>query len=53
MGGQTEQLMASVLNARTLQGSVEYEKRSGYDGHKKGCKVYLAVDTFGQLLAAV
>ena len=49
-----EQPTAAVLDARTLQGSVESGPRSGYDGHKKkkGAKVHLAVDTLGHLLAA-
>ncbi len=49
-----EQPTAAVLDARTLQGSVESGLRSGYDGHKKrkGAKVHLAVDTSGHLLAA-
>ena len=49
-----EQPTAAVLDARTLQGSVESGPRSGYDGHKKrkGAKVHLAVDTPGHLLAA-
>ena len=49
-----EQPTAAVLDARTLQGSIESGPRSGYDGHKKrkGSKVHLAVDTLGHLLAA-
>ena len=49
-----EQPTAAVLDARTLQGSIESGPRSGYDGHKKrkGAKVHLAVDTLGHLLAA-
>jgi transposase len=44
---------AIVLDARTLQSSVESGPRAGYDGHKKkkGSKVHLAVDTLGHLLA--
>lgn len=51
---RAEQPSAAVLDARTLQGSVESGPRSGYDGHKKrkGAKVHLAVDTLGHLLAA-
>ena len=43
-----------MLDARTVQGSIESGARSGYDGHKKrkGAKVHLAVDTVGHLLAA-
>ncbi len=49
-----EQPTATVLDARTLQGSIESGPCSGYDGHKKrkGAKVHLAVDTLGHLLAA-
>ena len=52
--GRHEQPTAAVLDARTLQGSIESGQRSGYDGHKKrkGSKVHLAVDTLGHLLAA-
>ena len=51
---RAEQPTAAVLDARTLQGSVESGPRSGYDGHKKrkGAQVHLAVDTLGHLLAA-
>ena len=44
---------AAVLDARTMQSSIESGPRSGYDGHKrrKGAKVHLAVDTLGHLLA--
>ncbi len=44
---------AMILDARTLQSSVESGARAGYDGHKKrkGSKVHLAVDTLGHLLA--
>ena len=54
VAGRHEQPTAAVLDARTLQGSVESGNRSGYDGHKKrkGSKVHLAVDTLGHLLAA-
>ena len=43
----------AVLDAHTMQGSIESGPRSGYDGHKKrkGAKVHLAVDTLGHLLA--
>jgi transposase len=54
VAGRHEQPTAAVLDARTLQGSVESGQRSGYDGHKKrkGSKVHMAVDTLGHLLAA-
>jgi len=50
---RTEDPTAIVLDARTLQSSVESGARAGYDGHKKrkGSKVHLAVDTLGHLLA--
>jgi transposase len=43
-----------VLDARTLQSTVESGARAGYDGHKrkKGSKLHMLVDTLGQLLAA-
>ena len=42
-----------VLDARTLQSSVESGARAGWDGYKrrKGSKVHTAVDTLGHLLA--
>ena len=45
---------ATVLDGRTLQSTVESGARAGYDGYKrkKGSKLYMAVDTLGQLLAA-
>jgi transposase len=51
--GRNEEPTAIVLDARTLQSSVESGSRAGYDGHKrkKGSKVHLAVDTLGHLLA--
>ena len=54
VAGRDPQPTAAVLDARTLQGSIESGQRSGYDGHKKrkGSKVHLAVDTLGHLLAA-
>ena len=54
LADRPEQPTAAVLDARTLQGSVESGPRAGYDGHKKrkGSKVHLAVDTLGHLLAA-
>jgi transposase len=44
---------AVVLDARTVQSTVESGARSGYDGHKrrKGSKTHIAVDTLGNLLA--
>lgn len=44
---------AIVLDARTLQSSVESGARAGWDGYKrrKGSKVHIAVDTLGHLLA--
>jgi len=51
--GRNEDPSAIILDARTLQSSVESGARAGYDGHKKrkGSKVHLAVDTLGHLLA--
>lgn len=44
---------AVVLDARTVQSTIESGKRAGYDGHKrrKGSKTHMAVDTLGHLLA--
>ena len=44
-----------ALDSRTLQSSPESGGRAGYDGHRrrKGSNVHLAVDTLGQLLAAI
>ncbi len=53
--GRWPQPRAAILDSRTLQSSPESGGRAGYDGHKrrKGSKVHLAVDTLGQLLAAL
>jgi transposase len=53
--GRTPQPRAAILDNRTLQSSPEGGGRAGYDGHNrcKGSKVHLAVDTLGQLLAAI
>jgi transposase len=53
--GRPPQPRAAIFDGRTLQSSPESGARAGYDGHKrrKGSKVHLAVDTLGQLLAAV
>jgi transposase len=53
--GRNPQPRAAIFDGRTLQSSPESGARAGYDGHKrrKGSKVHLAVDTLGQLLAAV
>ena len=53
--GRHPQPRAAIFDGRTLQSSPESGARAGYDGHKrrKGSKVHLAVDTLGQLLAAV
>jgi transposase len=44
---------AVIFDARTMQSTPESGARAGYDGHKKknGCKVHLAVDTLGNMLA--
>jgi transposase len=53
--GRNPQPSAAIFDGRTLQSSPESGARAGYDGHKrrKGSKVHLAVDTLGQLLAAI
>jgi transposase len=55
IAGRNPQPSAAIFDARTLQSSPESGGRAGYDGHKKkkGSKVHLAVDTLGQLLAAM
>ena len=55
MAGRHPQPRAAIFDGRTLQSSPESGARAGYDGHKrrKGSKVHLAVDTLGQLLAAI
>lgn len=53
--GRPPQPSAAIFDGRTLQSRPESGERAGYDGHKrrKGSKVHLAVDTLGQLLAAI
>ncbi len=53
--GKTVEPTAAIFDSRTLGGSIESGKRSGYDGHKqrKGAKLHLAVDTLGEFLALV
>jgi transposase len=53
--GRPPQPTGAILDARVLQSSPESGARTGYDGHKRrrGSKVHLAVDTLGQLLAAL
>lgn len=53
--GRNPQPSAAIFDGRTLQSTPESGARAGYDGHKKrkGSKVHLAVDTLGQLLAAI
>lgn len=55
IAGRHPQPSAAIFDGRTLQSSPESGARAGYDGHKrrKGSKVHLAVDTLGQLLAAI
>jgi transposase len=55
IAGRNPQPSAAIFDGRTLQSSPESGARAGYDGHKrrKGSKVHLAVDTLGQLLAAI
>ena len=54
-GGKKGQPSAVILDARTMQSTVESGERAGYDGHKKkkGTKVHIAVDTLGHLLALI
>jgi transposase len=53
--GKKPQPSAIILDAQTLQGSIESGHRAGYDGYKKknGSKIHMAVDTLGSLLALV
>src|SRR5512147_476289 len=53
--GRNAQPSAAIFDGRRLQSRPESGARAGYDGHKKrkGSKVHLAVDTLGQLLAAI
>ena len=53
--GKKAQPTAIILDAQTLQGTIESGARAGYDGHKKknGSKIHMAVDTLGSLLALV
>jgi transposase len=55
IAGRYPQPSAAIFDGRVLQSSPESGARAGYDGHKrrKGSKVHLAVDTLGQLLAAI
>ena len=55
IAGRNPQPSAAIFDGRTLQSSPESGARAGYNGHKrrKGSKVHLAVDTLGQLLAAL
>ncbi len=53
--GRLPQPRAAIFDGRTLQSTSESGARAGWDGQKrrKGSKVHLAVDTLGQLLAAL
>jgi transposase len=53
--GRTPEPTAAILDSRTVQSTPESGGRAGYDGHKKkkGSKVHIAVDTLGNLLAAL
>lgn len=55
IAGRSPEPSAAIFDGRTLQSSPESGERAGYDGYKrrKGSKVHLAVDTLGQLLAAI
>lgn len=52
--GRSPSPSAVVLDARTMQSTVESGHRAGYDGHKRkrGSKLHMIVDTLGYLLAA-
>ncbi len=51
--GRKVEPTATILDSRTLRSTSESGPRAGYDGakRKKGSKLHMAVDTFGQLLA--
>jgi transposase len=53
--GRAKQPTAVIFDGRTLQSTIESGERAGYDGHKRkrGSKTHIAVDTLGNLLAAV
>ena len=53
--GRASNPSAAIFDGRTLRSSPESGARAGYDGHKKtkGSKVHVAVDTLGNLLAAL
>lgn len=53
--GKEKQPSRIILDAQTVQGTLESGERAGYDGHKKknGSKVHAAVDSLGYLLAVV
>lgn len=54
-GGRNPDPSAVIFDGRTLRSSPESGSRAGYDGHKKtrGSKMHIAVDTLGNLLAAL
>jgi transposase len=53
--GRNPDPSAAIFDSRTLRSSPESGARAGYDGHKKtrGSKMHVAVDTLGNLLAAL
>jgi transposase len=53
--GRAKNPTAAILDAQTIQGTLESGKRAGYDGNKKknGSKIHIAVDTLGNLLTLV
>src|SRR5829696_4174325 len=55
VAGREAQPTGTIFDARTLQSTPESGARAGYDGAKKknGSKVHIAVDTLGNLLAAL
>jgi transposase len=55
IAGRNPQPRAAIFDGRTLQSTPESGARAGFDGYKRrnGSKVPMAVDTLGQLLAAI
>ena len=51
--GRKEEPTAAIIDSRTLRSTPESSARASYDGakRKRGWKVHMAVDTFGNLVA--
>jgi transposase len=51
--GRKAQPSVAIFDSRMVQSTPERGTRAGYDGakHRRGSKVYMAVDTLGHLLA--